>query len=109
VLAILRFQEVPMSDPATPSAQAAPSAKVEIYTKWGCPYCSRALALLGRKGADVTEYDITMGGPKRTEMQARAPGASTVPQIFINGQLVGGSDDLAALEAAGKLDALLAA
>jgi glutaredoxin 3 len=92
-----------MSDPA------APAANVEIYTKWGCPYCSRALALLGHKGASVTEYDITMGGPKRAEMLERAPGVSTVPQIFINGTHVGGSDDLAALEAAGKLDPLLAA
>ncbi len=92
-----------MSDPASPAAT------VEIYTKWGCPYCSRALALLGRKGANVTEYDITFGGEKRAEMLARAPGAMTVPQIFINGQLVGGSDDLAALEAAGELDLLLAA
>lgn len=91
------------------SGPETPSAKVEIYTKWGCPYCSRALALLGRKGADITEYDITMGGPKRAEMLERAPGAMTVPQIFIGGQHVGGSDDLAALEAAGKLDSLLAA
>lgn len=92
-----------MTDPATPNPN------VEIYTKWGCPYCSRALALLGRKGASVTEYDITFGGEKRTEMLVRAPGAMTVPQIFINGTHVGGSDDLAALEAAGKLDPLLAA
>ncbi|OYU37006.1 glutaredoxin 3 [Novosphingobium sp. PASSN1] len=91
------------------SGSEAPAATVEIYTKWGCPYCSRALALLDRKGAKVTEYDITMGGPKRAEMQERAPGAMTVPQIFINGQHVGGSDDLAALDAAGKLDPLLAA
>lgn len=96
--------EAPAAPPGAP-----PAATVEIYTKWGCPYCSRALALLGRKGAEVTEYDITMGGPKRAEMVARAPGAMTVPQIFINGQHVGGSDDLAALEAAGKLDPLLAA
>ncbi|WP_421838547.1 glutaredoxin 3 [Novosphingobium sp.] len=96
-----------MSDPATPSA--TPAATVEIYTKWGCPYCSRALALLGRKGVTPTEYDITFGGEKRAEMLARAPGAMTVPQIFINGQLVGGSDELAALEAAGKLDPMLAA
>ncbi len=91
------------------SEAVAPTATVEIYTKWGCPYCSRALALLGRKGASVTEYDITMGGPKRAEMLERAPGAMTVPQIFINGTHVGGSDDLAALEAAGKLDPMLAA
>lgn len=81
--------------------------KVEMYTKWGCPYCVRAMSLLGSKGIDVTEYDITMGGPKRTEMLERAPGRTTVPQIFINGHHVGGSDDLAALERAGKLDPLL--
>ena len=85
------------------------TSKVEIYTKWGCPYCASAKALLDRKGVAYTEYDITMGGPKRAEMLERANGGSTVPQIFINGQHVGGSDDLAALERAGKLDALLAA
>ncbi len=94
----------------TPSNQPSPPApNVEIYSKWGCPYCSRARALLSDKGVNYTEYDITMGGPKRAEMIARAPGAMTVPQIFINGTHVGGSDDLAALEAAGKLDPLLAA
>jgi glutaredoxin 3 len=80
---------------------------VEIYTKWGCPYCTRAKGLLGTKHVDFTEYDVTMGGPKKAEMLNRAPGRTTVPQIFINGQHVGGSDDLHALEAAGKLDALL--
>lgn len=84
-------------------------AKVEIYTKAFCPYCSRALRLLGSKGVAVEEYDITMGGPKRTEMLERAPGASTVPQIFIDDRHVGGSDDLMALDQAGKLDALLVA
>lgn len=84
-------------------------AKVEIYTKAFCPYCSRAKALLGQKGVTFEEYDISMGGPKRTEMLARANGGSTVPQIFIDDHHVGGSDDLAALERAGKLDALLAA
>ena len=91
------------------SEPASAAATVEIYTKWGCPYCSRALALLGRKGVSVTEYDITFGGEKRAEMLERAPGAMTVPQIFIHGHHVGGSDDLAALEAAGKLDPMLAA
>ena len=91
------------------SEAAAPVPNVEIYTKWGCPYCSRALALLGAKGVPVTEYDVTFGGEKRAEMVARAPEARTVPQIFINGSHVGGSDDLAALEAAGKLDPLLGA
>lgn len=84
-------------------------AKVEIYTKMGCPYCTRAMGLLAQKGAAFEEYDITMGGPKRAEMLERAQGGYTVPQIFIDGAHVGGSDDLAALERAGKLDALLAA
>jgi glutaredoxin 3 len=81
--------------------------KVEIYTKWGCPYCVRAKALLDAKGVAYDEYDITMGGPKRAEMLERVPGAATVPQILIGGEAVGGSDDLAALERAGKLDPLL--
>lgn len=81
--------------------------KVEIYTKWGCPYCVRAKALLDAKGAVYTEYDITMGGPQRAAMVDRIPGANTVPQIVIGGQAVGGSDDLHALDRAGKLDALL--
>ena len=84
-------------------------AKVEIYTKAFCPYCARALRLLSDKDVAVEEYDITMGGPKRAEMLDRAPGSTTVPQIFINGRHVGGSDDLAALDRAGKLDDLLAA
>jgi glutaredoxin 3 len=81
---------------------------VEIYTKFGCGYCYRAKKLLESKGVEYTEYDITMGGPKRAEMLQRAPGAMTVPQIFIGATHVGGSDDLAALDRAGKLDALLA-
>lgn len=83
--------------------------KVEIYTKMLCPYCTRAKKLLASKGVDFEEYDITMGGPKRQEMLERARGGSTVPQIFIDGAHVGGSDDLAALERQGKLDPLLAA
>jgi glutaredoxin 3 len=63
--------------------------------------------LLDSKGVDYVEYDITMNGEKRDEMIARAPGARTVPQIFIDGVAVGGSDDLAALERQGKLDTLL--
>ena len=91
------------------SEPVAQTPHVEIYTKWGCPYCMRARALLSAKGVTYAEYDITMGGPKRTEMLERAPGRSTVPQIFIDGRHVGGSDELAALEAEGKLDPLLAA
>ncbi len=81
--------------------------QVEVYSKIYCPYCHRAKALLNSKGVAFTEYDITMGGPKRAEMISRSDGRTTVPQIFIDGQHVGGSDDLAALEAAGRLDALL--
>ena len=82
-------------------------AKIEIYTKAFCPYCVRAKRLLDDKGQRYVEYDITMGGPKRAEMIARAPGSTTVPQVFIDDRHVGGSDDLAALERAGKLDPLL--
>ncbi len=81
---------------------------IDIYTKFGCGYCYRAKKLLDDKGAMYEEHDITMGGPKRDEMMERAPQARTVPQIFIGDVYVGGSDDLAALERAGKLDALLA-
>lgn len=82
-------------------------AQIEIYTKAFCPYCSRAMTLLASKGVTPEEYDITMGGPKRAEMLERANGRTTVPQVFIDGAHVGGSDDLAALERDGKLDALL--
>ncbi len=83
--------------------------KVEIYTKFMCPYCTRAKSLLSAKGVSFEEHDITMGGPKRQEMLDRSKGKSTVPQIFIGDTHVGGSDDLAALDRGGKLDALLAA
>lgn len=82
-------------------------ANVEIYTKAWCGYCARAKALLTDKGVAFEEYDISMGGPKRDEMQKRAPGQATVPQIFIDGKHIGGSDDLSALNRDGKLDALL--
>ena len=82
-------------------------AKIEIYTTPFCGYCARAKSLLDRKGAEYEETDVMMDDKKRTEMRARA-NRTTVPQIFINGQHIGGSDDLAALEQAGKLDALLA-
>lgn len=81
--------------------------KVEIYTKMYCGYCHRAKRLLDSKGVEYEEFDITLGGPKREEMLARKPDALTVPQIFINDQAIGGSDDLHALDRAGKLDPLL--
>jgi glutaredoxin 3 len=79
-------------------------AKVEIYTKFLCGFCVRAKNLLVSKGAEIEEFDITMDAEKRAEMLERAHGRITVPQIFINGRHVGGSDDLVALEAAGQLD-----
>ncbi|HXD01752.1 MAG TPA: glutaredoxin 3 [Novosphingobium sp.] len=82
-------------------------AKVEIYTQWGCPYCTRAKALLDGKGVSYTEYDVTMDMTKRKEMAERNPGARTVPQVFIDDVAYGGSDDIHALDRAGKLDAVL--
>ncbi|WP_404333535.1 glutaredoxin 3 [Sphingomonas sp. MMS12-HWE2-04] len=84
-------------------------AKVEIYTKAFCPYCTRAKWLLNSKQVDYDEVDISMGGPKRQEMIQRASGRTTVPQVFIDGKHIGGSDDLAALDREGGLDPLLAA
>ncbi len=81
---------------------------IDIYSKFTCPFCVRAKNLLKGKGAEFNEFDITMGGPKKAEMLERAPNARTVPQIFIGDLHVGGSDDLAALERSGQLDALLA-
>ena len=82
-------------------------AKIEMYTTPFCGYCARAKSLLERKGAAYEEFDVMMDEKKRAEMRERAK-RSTVPQIFINGQYIGGSDELAALEQAGKLDPLLA-
>ncbi|WP_419808529.1 glutaredoxin 3 [Sphingomonas sp.] len=84
-------------------------AKVEIYTKAFCPYCTRAMRLLADKGVTPTEYDITFGGAQRQEMIGRASGRTTVPQVFIGDRHIGGSDDLAALDRQGGLDPLLAA
>lgn len=81
--------------------------QIEIYTKAYCPYCTRAKALLADKGMTFSEYDIGMGGALRAEMLERANGGATVPQIFIDGTHVGGSDDLAQLNREGRLDPLL--
>lgn len=82
-------------------------ARVEIYTKLFCGYCSRAKRLLDEKGVAYEEHDLTMGGPQRAEMIQRAHGRTTVPQIFIDGAHVGGSDELFALDGSGRLDAML--
>jgi glutaredoxin 3 len=81
--------------------------RVEIYTRIFCGYCARARQLLESKGVDYEEYDITMDAAKRAEMLHRAPGRTTVPQIFIDGRHVGGSDDLYALDRDGRLDPML--
>jgi glutaredoxin 3 len=82
-------------------------AKIELYTTMFCPYCARARSLLGKKGVAYSEIDVMADTSKRDEMIERAGGRQTVPQIFIDGKHVGGSDELAALDKAGKLDALL--
>ncbi|MFN4114503.1 MAG: glutaredoxin 3 [Sphingomonadaceae bacterium] len=81
--------------------------RIDIYTKFGCGYCVRAKRLLDSKGATYHEHDVTFGGKDKAAMLARAPDARTVPQIFIGDVHVGGSDDLHALDKAGRLDALL--
>jgi len=87
--------------------QKLPVPKVEMYTKWGCPYCVAAKALFDNKGIAYEEYVVTMGGPKRAEMMERVPTARTVPQILIDDVAYGGFDDVQALDRAGKLDPLL--
>lgn len=83
------------------------AADVEIYTWRFCPFCIRAKALLDRKGVPYREYAIDGDNAARAAMTARADGRSSLPQIFIDGQGIGGCDELHALERAGRLDALL--
>ena len=82
-------------------------SRIEVYSSQWCPFCSRAKALLKRKGVDYEEIDVDRDPNLRQRMMQRAGGRRTVPQIFVDGRHVGGSDDLAALERAGELDALL--
>jgi glutaredoxin 3 len=82
---------------------------ITIYTTPICPYCARAKGLLKRKNAAFTEIDVSDDESQRDAMRARASGRNSVPQIFIGSTHVGGCDDIHALEASGKLDALLAA
>jgi glutaredoxin 3 len=83
-------------------------AEIEIYTSPFCPYCWRAKRLLKDKGLAFTEIDVLLHPARRAEMRERSEGRTTVPQIFINGRGIGGSDELAALEAAGELDEFVA-
>ncbi len=81
---------------------------ITIYTTATCPYCHAAKALLRRKGAAFDEIDVSGKPELRSEMRAKAGGVNTVPQIWIGTTHIGGCDDLHALDAAGKLDPLLA-
>ncbi|OLP19006.1 glutaredoxin 3 [Leptolyngbya sp. 'hensonii'] len=83
-------------------------ASVEIYTWQTCPFCMRAKLLLWWKGVNFTEYKIDGNGAARVAMAQRANGNRTVPQIFINNQLIGGCTELYELDRQGKLDPLLA-
>jgi glutaredoxin 3 len=82
---------------------------IVVYTTPTCSYCAAAKALLRRKGVEFTEINVAGAPDRRVEMEKRSNGGSTVPQIFIGPDHVGGCDDLYALEHAGKLDGLLAA
>lgn len=81
---------------------------VEIYTTPICGYCVAAKRLLNKKGVDFTEYNVMMSPEKRVEMTQRSNGGRTVPQIFIDGKPIGGSDELFDLEGDELLDKMLA-
>ncbi|MGZ3619199.1 MAG: glutaredoxin 3 [Candidatus Binataceae bacterium] len=82
-------------------------AKVEVYTTAYCPYCTRAKSLLKSKGVAFEEIDVSGNSVLREKMIELSGGRRTVPEIFINGKIVGGYDELRALEAEGRLDPLL--
>ena len=82
-------------------------AKVEIYYWTTCPFCAKARALLDSKGVDYIGYDITGDDAAREKMIERTGGPKSVPQIFIDDKLIGGCDDIHALDEKGELDALL--
>ena len=93
----------------SPAAGHLPGmAKVEIYTTPFCPYCSRAKALLAGKGVAFEEVDAPHGSAARRAAIERSGGRTTVPQVFVDGRALGGSDELAALERSGQLDTILA-
>jgi glutaredoxin 3 len=98
----LRHREPPHRKPS-----ADPMAEVEIYTTPLCPYCWRAKRLLSKKGVAFVEIDLWRHPERRAEMELRAGGRTTVPQIFVDGRAIGGSDELALLETRGDLDAVL--
>jgi len=81
--------------------------KIVIYTTSFCPYCLRAKRLLAQKGVTFEEIDVSGDWEARAKLAQKAGGLTTVPQIWIGDMHVGGSDELNALDRAGKLDALL--
>ncbi len=81
--------------------------KVEVYSTEYCPFCVRAKALLRGKGVTFTEIDVTNDPALREKMVQLAGGRRTVPEIFINGRIIGGFEELRALDLAGKLDQML--
>ena len=83
-------------------------AKVEIYSTLFCPYCARAKSLLSKKGVEYQNIDVMEDSAKRDEMFKRSGGRTSVPQIFIDGTHIGGSDELHALDRDGRLDPMLA-
>jgi glutaredoxin 3 len=82
-------------------------ADIEIYTTPFCPYCARAKRLLDQKGVAFVEIDLWQFPERRAEMVLRAGGRRTVPQLFVDGRSIGGSDELAELERSGELDVML--
>ena len=83
-------------------------ATVTIYTTGYCPYCAAAKSLLDKKGIAFEEIDVSSDPTTRAELVQRTGGRRTVPQVFIDGQSIGGYDELAVLERGGQLDVLLA-
>ncbi|MDQ6970419.1 MAG: glutaredoxin 3 [Mariprofundus sp.] len=79
-------------------------ANIEVYSGDFCPYCVKAKSLLKKKGLEFLEYNVKRDMKRQAEMAERAPGARTIPQIFINDRHVGGCDELFALESRGELN-----
>jgi glutaredoxin 3 len=90
-----------------PARRKETVARVEIYSTLFCPYCARAKALLAKKSVQFENIDVIEDTSRRAEMVQRAGGRTTVPQIFIDGKHIGGSDELHELDRSGRLDPLL--
>ncbi len=88
----------------TTETPAGRKIRVELYTKGWCPFCQRAKHLLEREGIEYQEYDVEASAEVRAEMFARAEGRRTVPQIFIDGEGIGGFEELYAAAVSGELD-----